>query len=73
MLGCTELYWTVLGYNGLCLAVLGCAGLYWAVLALLCCAELYWAVLGQTFFGAFFKFLGILIIFGAEILIGTFY
>ena len=32
LLGCTELYWDVLGGNGLYLAALDCTGQCWAVL-----------------------------------------
>ena len=42
MAGCNEMYWTA---TVLCLAVLGCTGIYWAVLD---CSELYGAVLGYT-------------------------
>ena len=37
VLGCTGLYWAVLGYTG-------CTGLYWAVLGY---TGLYWSVLAE--------------------------
>ena len=44
-MGCTGLYWALLGCIRLDLAVLGSTGLY---LAVVCCSVLLWAVLGCT-------------------------
>ena len=47
VLGCTWLYWAVVGCTELCRAVVVYNGLYWAVRAVLGCTGLYWAVPGS--------------------------